>query len=182
MGSQSALESLQRTSASWYSKSGDWFLMPKSHLYGDNGWMGCELWQKAAKCRSEFIQCSMHNSIWRWILLWFGEEALISHFSRRNRLLDLISLTQRCWKQCLAELFTCSAQRLEKLNQRNGALSGAICKQQRTSSLEVNKIERVCSWGRESFAPKTQVGRTNSWSVRPPDEHSAAGLNPWNLT
>ena len=22
--------------------------MPKSHLYGDGGWMGCELWQKAS--------------------------------------------------------------------------------------------------------------------------------------
>lgn len=48
VGSQSALESLKRTSASWYSKSGDWFSMPKSHLYVDGGWMGCELWQKAS--------------------------------------------------------------------------------------------------------------------------------------
>ena len=22
--------------------------MPKSHLYADGGWMGCELWQKAS--------------------------------------------------------------------------------------------------------------------------------------
>lgn len=30
--------------------------MPKSHLYGDGGWMGCELWQKASVSSQMQIQ------------------------------------------------------------------------------------------------------------------------------